>query len=235
MTSAAPEFHLYNTRPEHFGGIIALTREVYRAASPWTERQLASHLQVFPEGQLVVVQEATGRVVGMAASLIIFWDDYDMTANWRDFTDAGMFTNHDPKNGRTLYAAEVMTSPEFRRRGIARMMYDARFRLAKERRLLRIRAGARLAGYSQYADKLSPEEYVMQVIQEKLNDPTLSFQLSLGFHVLAVVQSYLSDDQPSRGFAAVIEWLNPQVATSADWAGIDPRFFRKESNTSSDA
>ncbi|GEM_PF-1459647 len=43
----------------------------------------------------------------MAASLIVLWNDYDMKASWRDFTDHDMFTNHDPERGRTLYGAEV--------------------------------------------------------------------------------------------------------------------------------
>ena len=30
-------------------------------------------------------------VVGMAASLIVLWDDYEIRDNWRDFTDGGMF------------------------------------------------------------------------------------------------------------------------------------------------
>ncbi len=35
-----------------------------------------------------------GEVVGMAASLIVLWDDYSLDTNGRDFTDHGMFTNH---------------------------------------------------------------------------------------------------------------------------------------------
>lgn len=42
----------------------------------------------------------------MAASLIVLWDDYEMEANWRDFTGGGMFTNHDSARGRTLYGAQ---------------------------------------------------------------------------------------------------------------------------------
>ena len=46
----------------------------------------------------------------MAASLVISWDDYEVTGTWGDFTDRGLFTNHDPVNGRTLYGAEVEVS-----------------------------------------------------------------------------------------------------------------------------
>jgi hypothetical protein len=39
-----------------------------------------------------------------------------------------------------------------------------------------------------------------------------------------VVQGYLRHDPESLGHAAVIEWLNPQVARPEDAAGRDPRF-----------
>ncbi len=74
---------------------------------------------------------ASQRVVGMAASLIVFWDDYDMKDSWRDFTDHGMFTNHDPVKGRTLYGAEVMVRPSMQGRGIGSKIYHARRELVR--------------------------------------------------------------------------------------------------------
>jgi hypothetical protein len=58
------------------------------------------------------------------------------------------------------------------------------------------------------------------VARGSLRDPTLSFQLNRGFHVLAVVEGYLRHDPESLGWAAVIEWLNPALATPADWAAV---------------
>lgn len=195
-----------------FPGVIALTRQVYPHSRPWSEEQLASHLQIFPQGQIVAEDTSTGEIVGMAASLIVFWEDYDMTASWRDFTAHGMFTNHDPAMGRTLYGAEIMVMPGRQGQGIGSKLYQARERIAVKYGLLRIRAGARLRGYSEYADAMSPEEYVEKVKDGTISDPTLSFQLHRGFHVLAVVRDYLREDPESRGYAAVIEWINPAVA-----------------------
>jgi hypothetical protein len=50
-----------------------------------------------------------------------------------------------------------------------------------------------------------------------LSDATLSFQLKRGFKVLGVVSGYMRHDPLSLGFAAVIEFLNPEVATAEDW------------------
>jgi ribosomal protein S18 acetylase RimI-like enzyme len=220
------------TRREDFPAIIALCRRVYPTSPPWTAEQLASHLSVFPEGQLVaVVDDEDGeRVVGMAASLIVLWDDYDHDQNWREFTDGGFFRNHDPDYGRTLYGAEVMVDPDCQGRGVGSGIYRAREKLARRLGLRRIRAGARLRGYHRWADRLTPEEYVQQVVAGTLHDPTLTFQLNRGFEVQSVVGDYLRKDPASLGFAALIEWLNPEVAQPDDAIGRDPRFRRPTSD-----
>lgn len=213
-----------NTRPEDFAGVQALSQAVYPEVIPWSVAQLESHLHVFPEGQLVAVESGTGRVVGMAASLIISWDDYELQGSWRKFTDSGLFTNHDP-SGRTLYGAEVMVDPSVRRRGIGKKIYAARRDLVRRLQLLRIRAGARLRGYHRFADTMTAEEYVLGVIRGQITDPTLTFQLRERFRVLAVVPEYLGNDPESLGWAAVIEWINHQVARPRDYAGRDKRFL----------
>jgi GNAT superfamily N-acetyltransferase len=212
--SPSPErvFHVRNPTPADFTAMMELCGRVYPEAKPWTEAQLASHLEVFPEGQLVVEEIATGRIVGMASSLIVRWDDYDFHADWREWTDGGFFTNHDPEEGRTLYGAEVMADPALQRRGIGKRLYSARRALVRRLGLKRIRAGARLRGYHRHAAKLSPAAYVEKVVAGELRDPTLSFQLREGFEVVAVVPSYLRNDPESLGHAVVIEWLNPDLA-----------------------
>lgn len=197
-----------NTRPDDFEGVIEVTRRVYPDAPPWTLEQLASHQTIFPEGQFVAL-DADGVVVGMAASLVVLWDDYEFDTDWRDFTAHGTFTNHDPHQGRTLYAAEVMVDPTRQGMGIGSRLYQARGELVTRLDLRRIRAGARLRGYHRVAAEMSAREYVGRVERGELRDPTLSFQLKRGFRVLAVVSGYLRHDPESLGFAAVIEWLNP--------------------------
>lgn len=211
-----PEVIVRNTRPEDFPEIIEMCGEVYHASPTWSVAQLASHLEVFPEGQFVAVEKESGRLVGMAASLVVLWDDYDMTSSWRDFTDHGTFRNHDP-NGRTLYGAEVMVRPSEQGRGIGKKIYQARRALVRRLGLLRTRAGARLCGYHLHADRLTAEQYVLCVMSGDLSDPTLSFQIKQGFLPLAVAPDYLHHDPESLGYAAVIEWLNPEVATPKDF------------------
>jgi len=200
-----------------FDAVAAISQKIYPDAPPWGPPQLESHLRIFPEGQFVVEHDESGKVIGYAASLIVFWDDYDTETNWRDFTDHGMFTNHDPERGRTLYAADVMVDPEWQGRGVGKLIYRGREDLMRRLGLLRIRAGARLQGYHRVKDTMTPEAYVKEVVAGSMSDPTLSFQLKRGFRVIGVVSNYMRHDPLSLGFAAVIELLNADIATPEDY------------------
>jgi GNAT superfamily N-acetyltransferase len=212
-----PGVRVRPTRPADVPAIVAMSRSIYPRRASWREWELESHLKVFPEGQLVALEEESDRILGMAASLTLSWDDYDVRGSWNEFTAGGMFTNHDP-GGRTLYGAEVMVDPDAQGRGIGSLLYEARRELAQRLGLLRIRAGARLSGYHLHADRMSPAEYVARVIRGEIADPALSFQLKQGFEVLGVVRDYLPDDPESLGHAALIEWLNPDLAAPEDYA-----------------
>lgn len=205
MSDEARPVAVRPTRPEDLPAIIELSRLCYPEDIPWTLGELAGHRAIFPEGQLVAV-EAGEAIVGAAASLIVSWEEYDVADSWRDFTDHGRFTNHDP-DGRTLYGAEVMVDPRARRRGVGSALYRARERLVERLGLARIRAGARLRHYARHADRLGARDYVDRVVAGEMIDPTLSFQLRRGFRVLAVVEDYLERDPESRGWAAVVEWV----------------------------
>lgn len=220
-----------NTRSSDLESVVALSGEIYPGAG-WPLESLASHLRIFPEGQFVAVRSETGEVVGMSASLVVLWDDYEMSSSWRDFTDHGLFTNHDPFRGRTLYGAEVMVKPSLQGHGIGKKLYAARRELTERLGLARIRAGSRLRGYHRFADKMPPEDYVIAVVRGEIGDPTLTFQLRQGFEVLAVVSQYLRHDPESLGHAAVIEWLNPEVARLEDYGHGDPRFRAPEQHVS---
>jgi len=227
VTDSAQEVWVRNTLPRDFSGISALCKCIYPDTSPWSAKELASHLAVFPEGQFVAVFGPEEKVVGMCASLIVLWDDYQMLDSWETFTAEGLFTNHDPKRGHTLYGAEVIVDPRLEHHGIGEKLYSARRSVAQRLGLWRIRAGSRLRGYHQYAGQVAPEDYIIQVVHGYLHDPTLTFQLHQGFHVLAVAPHYLTDDPASLGYAAVIEWLNPEKIVPEMLAERPTRFLHK--------
>jgi GNAT superfamily N-acetyltransferase len=217
-----------NTEPRDFEAVGALCKRIYPDTEPWAPTQLSSHLNVFPDGQFVAVHGPEENLVGMSASLVVDWEDYKMLDDWETFTADGLFTNHDLARGRTLYGAEVIVDPTLQHHGIGDKLYAARRGLAERLKLWRIRAGARLRGFHNYDGKISAEDYIVQVVHGSLHDPTLSFQLNEGFHVLAVVPHYLTDDPESLGYAAVIEWLNPQFVKLEHIPDLPTRFLHRD-------
>lgn len=201
-----PGLRIRLSRPEDIPGLITLSREIYAPPGAWLTPELRSHQEIFPEGQLVVEERATGTLLAMAASLVIRWEDWPAGSTWAEITADGLFTTHHMDEGNTLYGAGIAVRPEARGRGAARLLYGAREALLDRLGLSWIRAGARIPGYAEASRRLSPEAYVDEVVRGLRRDPTLSFQLHLGFEVVAVVRDYLPEDRASRGHAVVVRW-----------------------------
>lgn len=172
----------------------------------WEEDQLTSHIEIFPEGQLVAL--LNDKLVGAASSLIVsLGSDPLRPHTYYGITDDGYFYNHDPR-GDTLYGADVYVDPDIQRAGVGRALYAVRRDICRKLNLRRILAGGRLSGYEPYAEKFSPDEYVWRVQEEEIADPVLTFQLSEGFVVRDVMPNYIRDPR-SKNHATLIEWLNP--------------------------
>ena len=199
-----------NTRPDDIEKIVKLQQESFpilaRYDNIWHPEELKSHLQIFPLGQFVVVEE-DGEVVGSASTLIVTLNPEYAEHTWKGITSDGMFTDHNP-NGDSLYGADISTHPKFRHEGIGSMLYGARKELVLRLGLRRMISGGRLFNYQDYADKMSAFEYANKVINGELHDPVLSFELDNGFKFIKVLPEYL-DDIRSQNYASFIEWLNP--------------------------
>lgn len=187
--------------------VIALQGRAFPGMPSWSADQLASHLRVFADGQLVAVDDR-GRVVGSASSLVILWDDYDDLAPWTEITGGGGFSTHNPK-GFTLYGADIGVDPDVRKQGIGRALYEARKDLVHRLNLKRIIAGGRIPGYAAVASHVGPARYVADVVAEVRRDPVLSFQLANGFQVHGLIPGYLGSDAASLGHATLLVWMNP--------------------------
>ncbi|MDQ3083829.1 MAG: GNAT family N-acetyltransferase [Thermoproteota archaeon] len=189
--------------------IIELQKESFPSmleeGSVWGKRHLQSHIEIFPEGQFCV--EFRNKIIGSSSSLIIKLPSEYEEHTFGQVTGNSLFTTHDP-NGDSLYGADISVHPDFRRLGIATMLYKARKDLAIKHNLRRIIAGGRLINYCNYADKLSPEEYVQSVIDEQISDQVLTFQLRNDFRFIKILPNYIKDSR-SLNYATFIEWLNP--------------------------
>jgi predicted amidohydrolase/GNAT superfamily N-acetyltransferase len=205
------QFKVRQMTVDDIPAVIEIQVRAFPGLPPWRPEQLERHLNIFPEGQLVVSDPA-GRILGSASSLLIDWDDYAESANWSSITGDGSFDTHNPM-GKTLYGADMGVHPEVRHQGIGSLLYEARKDLIREQGLKRLLTGGRISGYAEVADQMTAKEYVAEVVDGKLSDPALSFQLANGLVVLDVVPGYMHDLE-SRGFATVLEWLNPEYTSS---------------------
>lgn len=200
--------HKLKIRPlrlDDYEALVEMQRLSFPGMPIWKREQLASQLQVFPEGQLAI--EIGGRLVASSSSLIVDCDDYSEWHDWRVMADNGYIRNHDPQ-GDTLYGIEIMVHPDFRGLKLSRRLYDARKQLARERNLARIIIAGRIPNYHKHADEVSAREYVEQVMAKALFDPVLTAQVSNGFVLKGLIPNYLPSDTESRGYATYLEWTN---------------------------
>ncbi len=198
-----------NLTENEISSVINLQKESFADMAvysvTWSNSSLENHIRIFPEGQLYA--EFDGRLVGSCSSLIVSLKPAYADHTWSDITEFGSFLNHNP-DGDTLYGADISVHPDFRHKGIATMLYDARRDLVINLNLRRIIAGGRLFDYCKYANVMSADEYAKKVVKGELEDPVLSFQLNNGFKFIKILSNYLYDKR-SLNYASFVEWLNP--------------------------
>lgn len=173
--------------------------------SYWKENHIKKLLKIFPEGQICVL--VNGKVVACALSIIVDYEKFGDNHTYAEITGNYTFNTHDPY-GDVLYGIEIFVKPDSRGLRIGRRLYDVRKELCENLNLRAIVAGGRIPNYMNYADQMTPREYIEQVRLKHIYDPTLTFQLSNGFHVRKVLNNYLPGDTESKDFATLIEWIN---------------------------
>lgn len=201
-----PAGWLLRTRTDaDHAGIRLLMRAVYPpphgSECVWSEGSLHQHLAYFPEGQFVVTDEA-GTIRGTSTTHRVSLERALRPHTWSGITGAGTLSTHEP-DGEVLYGVNIAVDPSCQGHGIGRELYQARLDLGRSIGCTLFAAGARLPGYHEYADKLSPDAYVAKVVAGTIFDPTLSKQLALGFRVEGVLPGYAYDYQ-TLGHAALI-------------------------------
>ncbi|MDQ3084593.1 MAG: GNAT family N-acetyltransferase, partial [Thermoproteota archaeon] len=106
----------------------------------WHPHELKSHVDIFPQGQLVA--EVEGKIVGSATSLIIQLSPVYADHTWNGITGNGMLTTHFPA-GDSLYGADISTHPRVRHKGIGHKLYQGRKDIAMRMNLKRMIGGGR--------------------------------------------------------------------------------------------
>lgn len=161
--------------------------------------------RTFPEGFFVVLDGA--RVVGQGAGIFINFDFERPQHTILSITGIHQCGNHTP-DGEWYYGTDIAVHPEYRRRGIGRMLYDLRKDLVRRFDKRGILAGGHIPGFAEHKRRMSAEDYIDRVARGELYDPTLSFQLHNGFRVVCALPDYLKDEA-TDSWSALIVWENP--------------------------
>jgi GNAT superfamily N-acetyltransferase len=168
-----------------------------------TAAQYRHHIQVFPEGQLVVVTP-DGEVVASSTSCRRRIDFAHYHHTYMEASGQNWLHSHDP-SGDWLYGVDIGVHPSYRGRGLSRLLYDARKALVEQLGLRGMLVGGMLKGFASYRATMSAEAYLSEVKAGRIFDPTVSVQLRQGFQVHGLMPNHI-DDPTIDGAAALLVW-----------------------------
>lgn len=171
----------------------------------WRENQINTLNEKFPEGQVAVM--INNELAGCAMSIIIDSSNYEEKHSYKEITGNFTFNTHYPK-GDKLYGIDIFIRPKYRGLRLGRRLYDYRKDLCEKLNLKGILFGGRIPAYYEYAETLSPREYIQKVRRKEIHDPVLDFQMSNDFHPVRVIKGYLEGDKESNEYAVLLEWDN---------------------------
>lgn len=171
----------------------------------WSEHQLKTLIDRFPEGQVII--KINNELAGCALSIIIDYSKFENKHTYKSVTGNFTFNTHNPE-GDMLYGIDIFIKPEFRGLRLGRRLYDYRKELCERLNLRGIAFGGRIPNYHKYSDELSPKEYIEKVRRKEIVDPVLNFQVSNDFHPSKILKNYLEGDEASNEYAVLLEWDN---------------------------
>jgi len=164
----------------------------------WKPEHLFAQIEKFPFAQLIAVSE--NEIVGSCSNTIVTESVWNLHGNWTA-TVGGPFLETFSTEGEVLYGLDISVAPAYRRQGIGRAFYRARFALVEELKLGRYGTACRLPDFaaSNY-DK--PCEFAAAVTRTEAADRTLTPLLSYGLTFLGIIDDYMED--PESGNAAAL-------------------------------
>ncbi len=196
--------------PVHAGALEQLQRLVFPTLA-YAERLRAehylAHLRIFPEGQFVLTNAASGAtpgspaevtgqaqspVIGMTTTQRMNFDLSDYQHTFMETSGEGRMTRHQPE-GEWLYGLDMGILPEFRGRGGARLLYRARQQLVRRLGLRGQLTVGMMNGYGAVSGQIDGDEYYREWLEGRREDPTLTRQRKIGFEPLGLIPGYLHD------------------------------------------
>ncbi len=191
--------------------ICDLTQRVYSGTgmNGYSPKAIISQITIFQQGQFVITTD--DKLIGYCATFISDERLVLKPHSWVGITGNGFALRHDP-DGDWLYGMEVCIDNDYRGYRLGQRLYNERKKLCQTLGLKGIVFAGRLPTLSKRIYKFgSVENYIEQILQKKLRDPVLSFQLRNGFEILGTIKDYLPADHQSLGYGVHMIWRNPKV------------------------
>ena len=203
-----PSLIIRQAKLEDIPQIREISNKVYANQGGYKEEQLFGHINHFPDGQFVAEYE--GKIIGYCASIIVHEERALNVHTWRQITGNGYCSTHNPR-GDYLYGVDVFVDPDYRKMRIGERFYKTRQNLCKKYRLKGIIFAGRMPLFKKKRKEVkTPEEYLQAVLEKKIHDPVINFQIRQGYEVLGILKDYLQYDEDSLGCAIHMIWRNPK-------------------------
>jgi GNAT superfamily N-acetyltransferase len=180
------------TQAKHAAQLEALQETVFPTLAKsalFRAPHYLNHILIFPEGQFVVTDG--DKVVGMTSTIRYHLDE-KKPSTFAEVIDGGFLNTHEP-DGEWLLGLDIGTHPQWRGRGIARHLYDARQETVERLNLRGQYTYGMLSGYGALKETMRAEDYYAELIAGKRKDPTVSRQIANGFEAIRLVPGYLED------------------------------------------
>jgi len=174
-----------------------------------TEAQYLRHIEIFPEGQMVVLDG--DQVIASTTTLMQNYHKGHHT--FLEISDNLWLGTHDPK-AEWLYGLDVSVHPDYQGKGIGRQIYNARQDVARELGCLGQMTAGMPIGFDKVKDQMNIAEYCDKLIKGEIIDPTVTAQTKCGFNLVEPLFDYL-DDPRSGNCSVLMYWpLDPNTKLS---------------------
>lgn len=174
-----------------------------------TEEKYKKHLEIFPEGQFVVLD---GDKV-IASSTTLRQNYHKGPHTFLEISDNLWLGTHDP-NADWIYGLDMSVHPHYQGKGIGREIYNARQNLAKRLGCKGQMTAGMPIDFDKVKDQMTILEYCNKLMKGEIIDSTVTAQTKCGFILVEPLLEYL-DDSRSGNCAILMFWpLDPNTELS---------------------
>jgi hypothetical protein len=163
-----------------------------------TRDHYANHIRIFPEGQLVIVDQ--DKVIASSSSFRTQFTNLDLS--FMEATDYLWITKVHRSDGDWLYKFDMGILPAYRGLKLSKALYHTHQEWVKAEGMKGQITVGMPSGYHRYKERYSINEYCEKLKNNELTDPTITPQRNAGFQWVRPIFNYLED--PNAGNCGIL-------------------------------